>query len=52
MVVAYAQVVHGLTVQFSDYMTTVIGGIGGVEYLDNPGGAILWFASARGLIGQ
>ena len=52
MVVAAAGVVKGYRVLDSDYETTIVGGIGGVEELNNPGGAILWFASARELLGQ
>ncbi len=51
MVVAAARV-NGLTVLDSDYETTIVGGIGGVEDLKNPGGAILWFDSTRELFGK
>ena len=51
MVVAVASV-NGCTVLDSDYETTIVGGIGGVEDLKNPGGAILWFASAPKLFGK
>jgi len=51
MVVAAASV-NGLTVLDSDYETTIVGGIGGVEELQNPGGAILWFDSTREIFGK
>src|SRR5579863_1027361 len=51
MVVAHAEN-SGFTVLDSDYEMTIVGGIGGVEDLNNPGGAILWFASTRELFGQ
>jgi len=51
MVVATASV-NGFTVLDSDYETTIVGGIGGVEDLQNPGGAILWFDSTRELFGK
>ena len=40
----------GLTVLESDIATTIEGGLGGVEELQDPRGAILWFASARELL--
>jgi|GEM_PF-2833185 len=51
MVVATAGV-NGFTVLDSDYETTIVGGIGGVEDLNNPGGSILWFDSTRALFGK
>jgi len=51
MVVAAASV-NGFTVLDSDYQTTVVGGIGGVENLQDLGGAILWFDSTREIFGQ
>jgi ankyrin repeat protein len=51
MIVAKAGV-DGFTVLDSDYATTVVEGIGGIEDLQNPGGAILWFDSTRELFGK
>lgn len=52
MVAAVVNVTQGLTVLESDYALTLVGGMGGIEHLQNPGGAILWFASARKLFGN
>ena len=51
MIAANARV-NGFTVLDSDYEITIVGGVGGVEDLQNPGGAILWFDSARELFGK
>ena len=51
MVVATASV-SGFTVLDSDYETTIVRGIGGVEELQDPRGAILWFYSTRELFGR
>jgi hypothetical protein len=51
MVVAAAST-NGFTVLDSDYETTIVGGLGGVEDLQNPGGVILWFDSTRELFGK
>ena len=51
MVVATAEV-NGFIVLDSDYETTIVGGIGGVEDLQNSGGSILWFDSTRDIFGR
>ena len=51
MVVATAKV-NGFTVLDSDYATTIVGGVGGVENLQNPGGAVLWFDSTSEIFGK
>jgi hypothetical protein len=50
MCLAVAETTLGLKVLDSDYAITIHGGQGGVEVLQNPGGAILWFASAREML--